>query len=293
MDAPGLVEGSKHISCNDIVADVAEIPKELVIVSLAVSQALLFVVSVTQERLLALGTNKVLHMPVLAQGSDHTLFNGSSTGAADGDAHLVMAAQTIQVTLHLTCLRSQLHTTSGAVEVVRMIRLTTVLQRHVIHNSMTLVADVLPNSSSLLFCIALMAEGSASVLYEALVSKWHLAGFAAETLGVPVVVHGFNDSANDELPTLATARGKQDMEVVLTVLAAFKLVEDSIRKWAEALTANKAGLVPNLAMGVDNLLVGFKPVPTAGTGHRFERHQEVCFSLFCKVDTFGGSRKFA
>lgn len=120
----------------------------------------------------------------------------------------------------------------------------------------------------------------ASILYEALVSEWHLAGFAAETLGVPVVVHGFNDSANDELPTLATARGKQDMEVVLTVLAAFKLVEDSIRKWAEALTANKAGLVPNLAMGVDNLLVGFKPVPTAGTGHRFERHQEVCFSLF-------------
>lgn len=68
-----------------------------------------------------------------------------------------------------------------------------------------------------------MEHQPASVLYEALVSEWHLAGFAAETLGVPVVVHGFNDSANDELPTLATARGKQDMEVVLTVLAAFKL----------------------------------------------------------------------
>ena len=44
----------------------AEVSKELVVVGLAVSQSLALVVPIAQERLLTLGTHKVLHMPVLA-----------------------------------------------------------------------------------------------------------------------------------------------------------------------------------------------------------------------------------
>lgn len=65
-NSPGFVEGSEDISLDDLVADIAEVSKELVVVGLAVGQALPLVVPVAQERLLALGTHKVLNMPVLA-----------------------------------------------------------------------------------------------------------------------------------------------------------------------------------------------------------------------------------
>ena len=50
----------------DLVADVAEVAEELVVVCLAVGQALALVVAVAEERLLALGAHEVFHAPVLA-----------------------------------------------------------------------------------------------------------------------------------------------------------------------------------------------------------------------------------
>lgn len=49
-----------------------------------------------------------LHMPLLAQCVDHTALNGPATGPTDGDAHLVMAGQAIELTLQLSGLCSQL-----------------------------------------------------------------------------------------------------------------------------------------------------------------------------------------
>ena len=90
---------SLTISVDDLVADEAQVAEELMVVQLAVGLPLLLVVPVAQEGLLALGAHKVLHVPVLAQGGHHPLLDGAPTGPADGDAHLVVAAQTIQLIL--------------------------------------------------------------------------------------------------------------------------------------------------------------------------------------------------
>jgi len=64
VDTPGLVEGGEDVALDDLVADVAQVAKQLVVVGLAVGQTLPLVVTVPQKRFLALGTNKVLHMPM-------------------------------------------------------------------------------------------------------------------------------------------------------------------------------------------------------------------------------------
>lgn len=79
---------------------------------------------VPEEGLLALGTDKVLDMPLLAESSDHSLLDGSSASSTDGNAHLVVAPQTVQLALYLTSTRRQLDAARLAVEVVRVVRLS-------------------------------------------------------------------------------------------------------------------------------------------------------------------------
>jgi hypothetical protein len=74
VDAPGLVERGEHVALDDLVAHVAEVAKQLVVVRLAVGQALALVVTVTEERLLALGAHKVLHVPMLAYKGHEYVF---------------------------------------------------------------------------------------------------------------------------------------------------------------------------------------------------------------------------
>lgn len=47
-------------------------------------------------------------MPLLAQSIDHSALNGSAAGSADGDAHLVVARQAVQLPLQLPGLSTQL-----------------------------------------------------------------------------------------------------------------------------------------------------------------------------------------
>lgn len=49
-------------------------------------------------------------MPLLAHGIDHTALDGPSAGTADGDTHLIMAGQTVQLPLQLPGISSQLFT---------------------------------------------------------------------------------------------------------------------------------------------------------------------------------------
>lgn len=49
-----------------------------------------------------------LHMPLLAQGVDDAALDGAAAGAADGDAHLVVARQAVQLPLQLPRLGCQL-----------------------------------------------------------------------------------------------------------------------------------------------------------------------------------------
>ena len=63
---PGFVESREDVTLDDLVADVAKVAEQLVVVGLAVGQALALVVAVAQEGFLALGADEVLDVPVLA-----------------------------------------------------------------------------------------------------------------------------------------------------------------------------------------------------------------------------------
>lgn len=58
-------------------------------------------------------------MPLLAHGIDHPALDGSPTGPADGDAHLVVAGQTVELPLQLPGIRGQLLTAETEVKTTR------------------------------------------------------------------------------------------------------------------------------------------------------------------------------
>lgn len=49
-----------------------------------------------------------LHMPLLPQRIDHTALNGPVAGSADGNSHLVMARQAVELPFQLLGLSGQL-----------------------------------------------------------------------------------------------------------------------------------------------------------------------------------------
>ena len=65
MPLPGFVERGECIPLDDLIGNVANVPKKLVEVLLAIGQALALVVACSHERLLTLGAHKVLRAPVL------------------------------------------------------------------------------------------------------------------------------------------------------------------------------------------------------------------------------------
>ena len=83
---------------------------------------------VAEEGLLTFGTDKVFDVPLFAEGSDHSFLDWSSAGAADGNAHLVVASQAIQFAFHFARTRRQLNAARLAVEVVRVVGLALCLR---------------------------------------------------------------------------------------------------------------------------------------------------------------------
>jgi len=142
MSAPGLVEGTEHISVDDVIAHKADVAKQLMVVDLTVRQALLLIMTSAQERLLTLGTHKVLNMPGFPQGVHHPLLNRPATRATDGDASLVMATQAVQLSILLTGVFLQLTTTRVAVEVVGMVGLAFPLEVTSLNDGVALEAKV-------------------------------------------------------------------------------------------------------------------------------------------------------
>ena len=103
VDTPGLVESSEHIRLDHLVTHIAQVAKQLMVVSLAVGQTLPLIMSVAQERFLTLGTHKMLHMPMFTQCSHHSLLNGSPACSAYWNSHFVVASQAIQLIQLLQC----------------------------------------------------------------------------------------------------------------------------------------------------------------------------------------------
>jgi len=209
VDAPGLVEGREDVALYDLVTHLAQVPEQLVVVSLAVRQTLPLVVSVTQERFLALSADEVLDTPVLPQGGDDPALYGSPAGSTDGDSHLVMAAETVELVELLGGVArpgpdlpggaGQLGAAALAVEVVGTVVLAPEPQRLPFYREFTCLTHVLPRSRGFHLSIALMAQSSALVLHEAQVGQLLVTHLATETLRVPGRSHRLDDSSDDEL----------------------------------------------------------------------------------------------
>ena len=158
VDAPGLVESGEDVALYDLVAHVAEVAEQLVVVSLAVRQPLPLVVPVAKEGFLALGTDEVLDTPVLAQCRDHPALNGPPAGPTDGYPHLVVAAEAVQLIEllrgvarpgpHLPRRAGQLDAAALAVEVIRTVVLPAEPQRLPFYGKFTYLAHVLPDTRS-------------------------------------------------------------------------------------------------------------------------------------------------
>jgi len=291
VDAPGLVEGREDVALYDLVADLAEVAEQLVVVSLAVGQAFPLVVPVTQERFLTLGADKVLHTPVLPQGGDDPALYGSPAGATDGDAHLVVTPQAVQLVEllgrvarpgpHLPGGAGELGAAALAVEVVGTVVLAAEPERLAFYREFTCLTHVLPCSRGFHLSIALMAECSALVLDEAQVCQLLVTHLTAETLRVPGRSHRLDDSSDDELPTFGAAGSEENMEAMLAVFPILEVVENSIWKLSEALGAHKAANTEQLAVAVDNLGVWLEPVLAAGTGDTVEVHDTRHVPRWC------------
>jgi len=291
VDTPGLVEGGEHVALDHLVADVTKVPKHLVVVGLAVCQPLALVVTVPQKWFLALGTDKVLHMPMLSEGSDDTFFYGPSAGATYRYPHLVMAPEAVEFIQFvgcvswpcpdLSCCRCQLRSTPGTVEVVGVVNLTSETQRVAVDHGVALLTHISSGPFCLDLCVAFPAESPSLIFNEAKICQLFVTHLTGEALRVPGRVHGLDHSSHDELPAFSTAWGKQDMEVMLAVFPALELVEYTIRKGPETLGAYEAGWVEKVSIGVDYLCLWFKTVVTPSAGHAIDVHDAQLFNQIC------------
>lgn len=153
-----------------------------------------------------------------------------------------------------------------------MIHFASEAQRRIINNTMTLVAHMLPQSISFLPLVAIVAKRAVLVANKARIRQRNMALLARETVGVPIGRHSLDHATDDKVVALVAAWRKQDMEILLAVLAPLEFVENSILELAEALSAHKALGVPKLAVRVDDSFVRFEAFVTSGTNHCTQRH---------------------
>lgn len=149
---PCFVQCRENITSNDLVAHIAQVSKQLMVMLLAVGKALLLVMAMTMEWLLTFGTYEVLNMPMLSKGSDNSLLDRTSASTANGYTHLVMTTKTEKI-IHIIGSISramfdfssrmiEFHAAGGTCEVVAMIHFATVTQWFAVDYTVALMAHV-------------------------------------------------------------------------------------------------------------------------------------------------------
>lgn len=72
---------------------------------------------------------------------------------------------------------------------------------------------------------------------EAAIGQFFVARFTAKALWMPAGRHRFDYTADNKFTAFITARCKQHVKVTFAVFASLKLIENTILKWPEALSA--------------------------------------------------------
>lgn len=113
---------------------------------------------------------------------------------------------------------------------------------------MALEADVFSDGCCLFLCITFVTKSPAIVFDETQIRERQLTNFTVETEWVPVVIHGFDDTSDDEFTAFSTTGSIQDVKIMFTILPALELVKDGIlSKGLEALSTNETALVPDFS----------------------------------------------
>lgn len=232
------------------------------VMRLAVSQSTLFIMTMTQERLLALGANKMFDMPMLSKRRDDTFFNRPSASATYRYSHAIVTTETIKLvhvvgsiacaTLDFTGSWIQFNAATSAVEVITVVDFTAETQRRSVDESVTLLAGILAYLRSLDARIAAVTQSTIVVANKTGVSQFLCTQLATEALRMPTGLHGLNDTADYNVATLVAKRSVENSKILFAVFATLELVEDSVLERAKALRTPTRDETDNIYIAIKN-----------------------------------------
>jgi len=176
IHTPGLVKSCEDVTLDDLIANIAKISEQLMVVGFTVGKAFSFVVPISQKRLLTFCTHKVLYVPMFPQRCYDSFLNWPPASPTNGYPHLVMTPETVKLIELVGCVSrpgpyfpgagGELLATPCTIEVVGVVNLSPESQRFSINDGVALLTHVLAQSSSLYLGVTLVAKSSALVLDE-------------------------------------------------------------------------------------------------------------------------------